>query len=102
MDLDGEHLQSAWDLIGMAAVRFSRALIPGMVDRKWGRIINIGSTAGRQPDTIVVHYNCAKAALLGLSKTLANAYAADGVMVNCVCPGLTRTPAIESAAAKRL
>jgi 3-oxoacyl-[acyl-carrier protein] reductase len=102
MNLRDEHWQLAWDLNVMAAVRFSRALIPGMVERKWGRIVNIGSTASRQPDTIVVHYNCAKAALLGLSKTLANAYAADGVLVNCVLPGLTRTPAIESTAAKRL
>jgi 3-oxoacyl-[acyl-carrier protein] reductase len=102
MNLRDDDWQLAWDLNVMAAVRFSRALIPGMVERKWGRVINIGSTAARQPDTIVVHYNCAKAALLGLSKTLATAYAADGIMVNCVLPGLTRTPAIESTAAKRL
>jgi 3-oxoacyl-[acyl-carrier protein] reductase len=102
MNLRDDDWQLAWDLNVMAAVRFARALIPGMVERKWGRVINIGSTAARQPDTIVVHYNCAKAALLGLSKTLANAYAKDGIMVNCVLPGLTRTPAIESTAAKRL
>ena len=69
-----EHWQLAWDLNVMAAVRFSRALIPGMVERQWGRIINIGSTSGREPDVVVVHYNCAKAGLLALSKTLANAY----------------------------
>src|SRR5262249_56140078 len=70
--------------------------------RERGRVTNLVQTASRHADTSVVHYNCAKAALLGVSKTLANAYAADGVMVNCVCPGLTRTPAIESTAAKRL
>jgi len=102
MNLRDEHWQLAWDLNVMAAVRFSRALIPGMVDRRWGRIINIASTSAREPDTVVVHYNCAKAGLLALSKTLANAYAKDGVLVNCVLPGLTRTPAVESSAAKRL
>jgi len=102
MNLRDEHWQLAWDLNVMAAVRFSRALIPGMVERRWGRIINIASTSAREPDTVVVHYNCAKAGLLALSKTLANAYAKDGVLVNCVLPGLTRTPAVESSAAKRL
>jgi 3-oxoacyl-[acyl-carrier protein] reductase len=102
MNLRDEHWQMAWDLNVMAAVRFARALIPGMVERRWGRIINIASTSAREPDTVVVHYNCAKAGLLALSKTLANAYAKDGVLVNCVLPGLTRTPAVESSAAKRL
>ncbi len=101
-NLTDEHWQTAWDLNVMSAVRFARALIPGMVERHWGRIINIASTSAREPDTVVVHYNCAKAGLLALSKTLANAYAKDGVLVNCVLPGLTRTPAVESSAAKRL
>jgi 3-oxoacyl-[acyl-carrier protein] reductase len=102
MNLDDADWQAAWDLNLMSAVRCARALIPGMVERRWGRIINIASTSARQPDTVVVHYNCAKAALLALSKTLANAYAKDGVLVNCVLPGITRTPALEKSAAKRL
>jgi 3-oxoacyl-[acyl-carrier protein] reductase len=101
-NLTDEHWQTAWDLNVMSAVRFSRALIPDMVQRRRGRIINIASTSAREPDTVVVHYNCAKAGLLALSKTLANAYAKDGVLVNCVLPGLTRTPAVESSAVKRL
>lgn len=102
MNLRDEHWQRAWDLNVMAAVRFARALIPGMVERRWGRIINIASTSGREPDVVVVHYNCAKAGLLALSKTLANAYSKDGVLVNCVLPGLTRTSALEASAAERL
>lgn len=102
MNLEDEHWDAAWNLNVMSAVRFARALIPGMVERRWGRIINIGSTSGRQPDIVVVHYNCAKAALLGLSKSLSLAYSKDGVLTNCVLPGLTRTPAVEASAAKRL
>jgi 3-oxoacyl-[acyl-carrier protein] reductase len=102
MNLSDADWQAAWDLNLMSAVRFSRAVIPGMVERRWGRIINIASTSAREPDTVVVHYNCAKAGLLALSKTLATAYAQDGVLVNCVSPGLTRTPAVEKSAAKRL
>jgi 3-oxoacyl-[acyl-carrier protein] reductase len=102
MNLSDDHWQGAWDLNLMSAVRFSRAVIPGMVERRWGRIINIASTSAREPDVVVVHYNCAKAGLLALSKSLANPYAKDGVLVNCVSPGLTRTPAVEQSAAKRL
>ncbi|HVM98453.1 MAG TPA: SDR family oxidoreductase, partial [Candidatus Acidoferrales bacterium] len=102
LNLTDEHWQGAWNLNLMSAVRFSRALIPGMVERKWGRIINVASTSAREPDVVVVHYNSAKAGLVALSKSLANTYAKDGVIVNCVSPGLTRTPALESSAAKRL
>ncbi len=101
-NLTDEDWQAAFDLNLMSAVRFSRRLIPRMAEQGWGRVINIASTSARQPDTVVVHYNCVKAGLMALSKTLANAYAKDGVMVNCVVPGLTRTPAVERSAARRL
>jgi 3-oxoacyl-[acyl-carrier protein] reductase len=51
---------------------------------------------------VVCHYNAAKAGLVNLTKTLANAFAADGILVNCICPGLTRTAAVEDAARERL
>jgi NAD(P)-dependent dehydrogenase (short-subunit alcohol dehydrogenase family) len=73
-----------------------------MIARRWGRIINIASTSGREPDVVVVHYNSAKAGLIALSKTLANSFSKDGVLVNCVSPGTTHTPALEKSAAKRL
>ena len=101
-NLEDDHWQAAWNLNVMAAVRFARGVLPGMVERRWGRIINIASTSAREPDVVVVHYNCAKAGLLALSKSLANAYSKDGVLVNCVSPGVTRTPALESSAARRL
>lgn len=102
LNLDDHHWQAAWNLNLMSAVRFSRAVIPGMLERRWGRIVNIASTSAREPDIVVVHYNSAKAGLLALSKSLANTYAKDGILVNCVSPGLTRTPALESSAVKRL
>ncbi len=102
LNLDDAHWQAAWDLNLMSAVRFARALLPDMIARRWGRVINIASTSAREPDIVVVHYNCAKAGLLALSKSLANAHSKDGVLVNCVSPGLTRTPAVEQSAARRL
>jgi 3-oxoacyl-[acyl-carrier protein] reductase len=102
MNLADEDWQRAFDLNLMSAVRCSRAVIPDMKRQGGGRIVMISSTSAHQPDTVVCHYNAAKAALVNLSKTLANAFAADRILVNCVCPGLTRTPAVESSAYQRL
>jgi len=72
-----------------------------MLERGWGRIVNIASTAGRQPDGPVPTYGPAKAALINLSKQLANEYSGRGVLTNCVCPGITRTEAAMAAAVRR-
>ena len=82
-------------------VRFIRRALPGMVERGWGRIVNIASTAGRQPDTELPTYGPNKAALINLSKLLANAYSRHGVLTNCVCPGITRTDAAVASAVAR-
>ena|SRR6266850_1532838 len=81
--------------------RFIRRALPGMIERGWGRIVNISSTAGRQPEDQVPTYGPAKAALINLSKQLANAYSRQGVLTNCVCPGITRTEAAMAAAVRR-
>jgi 3-oxoacyl-[acyl-carrier protein] reductase len=86
----------------MSAVWCSRAAIPHMQRQRSGAIVNIASTSGREPDVVVPHYNAAKAGLINLSKTLANSFAGDGIRVNCVCPGLTHTAAVERAALARL
>jgi 3-oxoacyl-[acyl-carrier protein] reductase len=102
LNLKDEHWQHTFDLNVMSAVRCSRAVIPDMRKRGGGRIVMISSTSGHQPDTVVCAYNAAKAALVNLSKTLATAFAPDQILVNCVCPGLTRTPSVEESARLRL
>jgi len=100
--LTDEDWQHAFDLNLMSAVRCSRSAIPHMQSQGSGRIVNISSTSAIEPDVVVCHYNAAKAGLVNLTKTLANSYAAGGILVNCICPGLTRTPAVEDAARQRL
>lgn len=100
--LADEHWKAAYEGTLMSAVRMSRLVLPAMIERRWGRIVMIASTSGREPDVVVPHYNAAKAAMINLSKTLANAFAPDQVLVNCVCPGLVRTEAIEASARLRL
>ncbi len=63
-----------------------------------GRIVNIASRVGRQPDPLFAPYAAAKAALINFTKSLANAFSKDGILSNCIVPGLIRTEAVEEAA----
>lgn len=80
------------DINLMSMVRTSRAVLPHMIKRKSGVIINIASESGRQPDTMLVDYSVSKAAMLSLSKALADEFGPYGIRVNTVSPGPTRTP----------
>src|SRR5712692_8643000 len=96
---DGDWLAS-WELNFMSAVRLSLGCVPLMRAHGGGRIINISSRVGRQPDPYFAPYAAAKAALINFTKSLANAFSKDGVLANCVVPGLVRTEAVEEAARK--
>lgn len=77
------------------ALHMHHAVLPGMADRKHGRIINIASDAARVGSTGEAVYAACKAALLGLTKTLAREHARDGITLNVVCPGPTDTNLFE-------
>ncbi|HUI28117.1 MAG TPA: glucose 1-dehydrogenase [Candidatus Kryptonia bacterium] len=100
--LSDDDWRRVWDQTLMSAVWCSRAAIPHMQRHGAGSIVMVGSTSGHQPDVVVPHYNVAKAGLISLSKTLANSFGPDHIRVNVVCPGLTRTPAVEKTAKRRL
>jgi NAD(P)-dependent dehydrogenase (short-subunit alcohol dehydrogenase family) len=76
------------------AVRATRTVLPYMQKQKWGRIINISSESGTQPDAFMPHYNASKAALNNLTKSLSKAYAQDGILVNTVSPAFIMTPLV--------
>ena len=71
----------------MAPMRLMRSMAPGMSERGWGRIVNVASSAGKRPSAAMAEYSVAKAAELSLSRLYADRHAADGVLVNAVCPG---------------
>ena len=89
------HSREAWQ----TAVRhnlesvldLTRAVLPGMKERRWGRIVNVTSIAVKQPVENLILSNSVRAAVTGFARTLANEVAADGITVNNVLPGYTRT-----------
>jgi 3-oxoacyl-[acyl-carrier protein] reductase len=90
-DVPDEDWQAAWDINVMACLRAMRAVAPGMRERGWGRIVNVSSTAAKRPSRYMPEYSVAKAALLSLSRLYADRLAPDGVLVNAVCPGPTKS-----------
>jgi 3-oxoacyl-[acyl-carrier protein] reductase len=82
-----------WQLNVMSYVRAIRAVVPGMRERGSGVIVNVASTAGKRPSTSMPHYSVTKAAVLSLSRLVADLYAGAGIRCNAVAPGPTATDA---------
>ncbi|HEY6829859.1 MAG TPA: SDR family oxidoreductase [Gemmatimonadaceae bacterium] len=90
--------QSAVDLTLRSAVELTRAVLPGMRERQWGRIVAVNSIAAKQPVDNLMLSNSIRAAVTGFLRTLANEVATDGITVNTILPGYTRTERVEHLA----
>ncbi|HEX9598290.1 MAG TPA: SDR family oxidoreductase [Gaiellaceae bacterium] len=92
-ELIDEQWNAMWQLNVMSYVRCIRAVLPGMKDAGAGAIVNVSSTAGKRPSTGMPNYSVTKAAVLSLSRLVADLYAKHGIRCNAVAPGPTATQA---------
>ena len=92
--------QAMWDVHVMGAIYASQVVLPGMIARGFGRIVNIASTSGLRGYPYVTAYCAAKHALVGLTRALAAETATRGVTVNAVCPGYTDTDLVRDSIAR--
>ena len=86
-EVSDEQWNAAWELNVMAPMRAMRAAVPPMAERRWGRVVNVCSSAGKRPTAGTPDYSVAKAAELSLSRLFADRYAEQGVLINAICPG---------------
>jgi 3-oxoacyl-[acyl-carrier protein] reductase len=96
--LTDDDWQEGFERNFFSSVRTTAACLPTMLERRWGRIVHVASTYGVEPGPYFGPYSAAKAALLNYSKNLSRAYSAQGVLSNCVIPGVTITEAINDTA----
>jgi 3-oxoacyl-[acyl-carrier protein] reductase len=91
-ELTDDDWNGLWELHVLGSMRLMRAFAPGMAERGWGRIVNVGSSAGKRPSLTNAAYSVTKAAQASLSRVFADTYAKNNVLVNTVSPGPTSSP----------
>ena len=99
-----DHPDEMWDQVMdvnlKGVYRVTKALVPGMVERGWGRIINVASTAAKVGGAYIAAYTASKHGVLGLTRALAIEFVKSNITVNAICPGYVDTPMTSSNAAK--
>jgi len=93
LEVTDEQWDAMWQLNVMSYLRAMRAVLPAMRERGRGAIVNVSSTSGKRPSTAMPNYSVTKAAVLSLSRLVADLYARDGIRCNAVTPGPTSTQA---------
>jgi NAD(P)-dependent dehydrogenase (short-subunit alcohol dehydrogenase family) len=91
-EVSDDEWNAYWQVNVMSYIRAIRAALPALRERR-GAIVNVSSTAGKRPSTGMPHYSVVKAAVLSLSRLVADLYAKDGIRCNAVTPGPTATDA---------
>src|SRR5262247_4713921 len=91
LDITEEHWDAVMNINAKAVFFTSQAVLPTMVAQQRGAIVSLASMAGKVGSRTNLPYNASKAAVISITKSLALAHAADGIRVNCVCPGFVET-----------
>lgn len=98
--LTPEDWDAATRVLLTSAVGFAAAVLPGMRERRWGRILNVTSIAAKQPVDGLMLSNSLRAGVVAFARTLANEVAAEGITVNNLMPGYTRTERVVDLSAQ--
>jgi len=94
-ELAPEELRRHLDITLMTAFHTTQAVLPGMVERGYGRIVNVASIAGKEGNPMAGAYSASKAAVIGMTKAIGKDVARTGVLVNCVAPAVIETPILD-------
>ncbi len=73
----------------------NRAVIPGMISRSYGRVVNVASIAGKEGNPMAAAYSASKAAVIGMTKAIGKDVAGTGILVNCIAPAVIQTPILD-------
>jgi NAD(P)-dependent dehydrogenase (short-subunit alcohol dehydrogenase family) len=95
LEIDDDEWRRYFEVNVLSAVRLTRLYLPGMIKRRWGRVLNIASDSAVVTPVEMVHYGMTKTALLAVTRGYAKAAAGTGVTVNSVMVGPTHTPGVE-------
>jgi meso-butanediol dehydrogenase/(S,S)-butanediol dehydrogenase/diacetyl reductase len=92
VDIDEPEWDRVFDINVKGVYLACRAVVPHMMERRYGKIVNVSSMVGKEAIPLFVHYSASKFAVLGITQGLAKEMAEYDVNVNAVCPGVVRTP----------
>jgi 3-oxoacyl-[acyl-carrier protein] reductase len=95
VDVDDEEWNSVLAINATGSFYACRAVIPGMVQRGYGRIVLVASIAGKEGNPMAAAYSASKAAVIALAKAIGKDIAGTGVAVNCIAPAVIGTPILE-------
>jgi len=96
LELEFEEWKEIFAVNTDSVFHLCRAFVPGMLEREWGRVVNVTSTSFMEGMANYTHYNAAKAAIVGFTRSLAIEAGPKNVTVNALAPGLVRTPTTDS------
>ncbi|KAA0991358.1 SDR family NAD(P)-dependent oxidoreductase [Dyadobacter aurulentus] len=95
-EVSSENMRRVFDVNFMSAFYMSKAVIPHMLERKYGRILHIASIAGKEGNAGMLAYSASKAAIIGMTKVQGKEYAECGITINALAPAVIQTPLVDA------
>src|SRR5262249_1321018 len=92
VDVTDEEWQRVFAINANGSFYMCRAVLPGMIERRYGRIVLVASIAGKEGNPMAAAYSASKAAVIGMTKSIGKAVAGSGVLANCIAPAVIETP----------